>query len=60
MIIDPLKYEEEKKRMHYNLVGTALAGMAQWIELWPVNGKVTGSISSQGTCLGCNLSVGHD
>ena len=29
----------------------ALADMAQWIEFWPVNQKVTGSICSQGTCL---------
>ena len=31
----------------------ALAGEAQWIECWPVNGKVVSSIPSQGTCLGC-------
>ena len=30
----------------------ALAGVAQWIECWPANQKVTGSIPSQGTCLG--------
>ena len=30
-----------------------LAGMAQWIELWTANQRVTGSILSQGTCLGC-------
>ena len=33
---------------HVNLVGTA-----QWIEQWPVNQRVTCSILSQGTCLGC-------
>ena len=33
--------------------GTTLAGVAQWIECWPVNRRVTGSIPSQGTCLGC-------
>ena len=27
----------------------ALAGVAQWIECWPVNQRVTGSIPSQGT-----------
>ena len=27
--------------------------MAQWIGCWPANQKVTGSIPSQGTCLGC-------
>ena len=31
----------------------ALAGVAQWIERRPVNHRVTGSIPSQGTCLGC-------
>ena len=30
----------------------ALSGMAQWIECWPVNPKLTGSIPSQGTRLG--------
>ena len=30
----------------------ALAGVAQWIEHWPRNQKVTGSIPCQGTCLG--------
>ena len=33
----------------------APAGVAQWIEHWPVNPKVTGLISSQSTCLGCGL-----
>ena len=31
----------------------ALAGIAQWIERRPANQKVSGSIPSQGTCLGC-------
>ena len=31
----------------------ALAGVAQWIEHQPVNGKVASSIPSQSTCLGC-------
>ena len=31
----------------------ALAGVAQWIEHWPVNQRVACSIPSQGTCLGC-------
>ena len=38
----------EIKTQHY-----ALAGVAQWIEHWPVNEMVAGSIPSQGTCLGC-------
>ena len=32
---------------------TALAGVAQWTECRPANQRVTGSIPSQGTCLGC-------
>ena len=35
------------------LIGLALAGVAQWIECQPVDQRVTGSILSQGTCLGC-------
>ena len=34
-------------------MGEALAGVAQWVEHQPANGKVEGSIPSQGTCLGC-------
>ena len=29
------------------------AGVAQWIECWPMNQKVASLIPSQGTCLGC-------
>ena len=37
-----------------NLKNTVtLAGLAQWIECWPVNQKVAGSIPSQGTNLSC-------
>ena len=32
---------------------TALAGVAQWIEHWPMNQKVVGSSPSEGKCLGC-------
>ena len=31
----------------------ALDGVAQWVECWPENQKVTSSIPSQGTCLSC-------
>ena len=31
----------------------ALGGVGQWIERWPANPKVAGSIPSQGTCLSC-------
>ena len=33
--------------------GSALAGVAQWIECQPVNQRVTGLIPSQGTWSGC-------
>ena len=40
-----------------------MAGVAQWIEQWPANQRVTGSIPSQGIFLGCGPdqvpSVGH-
>ena len=29
------------------------AGVAQWIERWPADWKVTDLIPGQGTCLGC-------
>ena len=32
-----------------------MAGVAQWIECRPVNQRVSCSIPSQGTCLGCRL-----
>ena len=35
--------------------GEVLAGVAQWTEHGPVNQRVSGSIPSQGTCLGCGL-----
>ena len=40
----------------YALVEThqmVLAGIAQWTECQPANGKVVSSNPSQGTCLGC-------
>ena len=37
----------------YKKLYIALAGMAQWIEHGPSNQRVTSSIPSQGTCLGC-------
>ena len=42
-----------KKNILHKDIHTALAGVAQWIECRPVNQRVTGSIPSQGTCLGC-------
>ena len=39
---------------YYNLkISLALAGVAQWIDCWTANQKVSSSIPSQGTCLGC-------
>ena len=34
-------------------LNSALVGAAQWIECWPMNQRVAGSILNQGTCLGC-------
>ena len=40
--------------MHHEDKGKGtLAGVAQWIECWPVNQRVASLIPSQGTCLGC-------
>ena len=36
----------------------ALADVVQWIECWPKNRRVTSSIPSQGTCLGCRQVPG--
>ena len=44
---------EELPRDHFYKKPSALVGVAQWIEHWPVNQRVTSSIPSQGTCLGC-------
>ena len=38
---------------HIENLFSALAGVAQWIEHWPVKQKAAGSIPSEGTCLGC-------
>ena len=42
-------------RAPWEKVTLAPAGVAQWIECWPLNPKVTSLIPSQGTCLGCGL-----
>ena len=39
--------------MKIKILNFALAGVAQWIERWPENQRVTHSIPSQVTCLGC-------
>ena len=36
------------RNMFKELKKSGLAGVAQWIELWPLNQKVTGSIPSVG------------
>ena len=41
-----------KKMNNYFKSASALAGVAQWTERWPVNQRVIGSIPGQGTCLG--------
>ena len=44
-------YESTSKFFKLFNNNSALAGVAQWTECWPVNQRVTGSIPSQGTCL---------
>ena len=41
------------KRSGIKIIGLALAGVAQWIECWPANQRVTNWIPNQGTRLGC-------
>ena len=43
---------QELSIKHLKYSHVALAGEAQWIECWPVNQRVAGSIPSQGMCLG--------
>ena len=37
---------------YFKIAEFALAGVAQWIEHWPTNQRVAGSIPGQSTCLG--------
>ena len=37
----------------YKIIAKALAGVALWMEHWPANQRVAGSIPSQGACLSC-------
>ena len=39
--------------MELKITDAGTAGVAQWIERQPVNQRVSGSIPSQGTCVGC-------
>ena len=39
--------------IYFSWDGSALAGVAEWIEYRPVNQKVAGSIPGKGICLGC-------
>ena len=54
-----MKFQKVKKIHSFcnynkkNKIRSALARVAQWMECWPANQKVAGSIPSQGTCLGC-------
>ena len=45
--------EMMRKEGRVKVWAASLAGVAQWIERRPVSQKVTGSIPSQATCLGC-------
>ena len=46
-------YISKREQSRNPIINLVLVGMAQWTECWPVNLRVTGSIPSQGTCLGC-------
>ena len=52
-LADKTKLAALRNRRKQKSKFSALAGVAQWTECWPVNQGVTGSIPSQGTCLGC-------
>ena len=39
------------------LTKDALAGVAQWIEHWPVNQSAASLIPHQGACLGCRTGL---
>ena len=45
--------ESKSINLKKKILDVALAGVAQWNERQPVNGKVAGSTPSQGPCLGC-------
>ena len=50
----PLSLKINKKfNVFIKHINVALSGTALWIECQPVNQRVTGSIPSQSTCLGC-------
>ena len=44
---------KQSKNGRIKLIISALAGVAQCIEDWPVDQNVAGLIPGQGTCLGC-------
>ena len=57
-IYNDTKYREKALGWREHLskkCGFCPTGVAQWVECWPVNQRVSGSIPSQGTCLGCGL-----
>ena len=58
--IDKLSFININMFVHQKTLLAALAGVAQWIECWPANRKVTGSIPGQGTGLdfGAVLQLG--
>ena len=52
-ILKKVKGFNYRQKIFFLTCTTALVGVAQWIGHRPVNQRVTGSIPSQGTCLGC-------
>ena len=48
-----LSCPDPEQSRHDEIKNTALVGVAQWIEGGTEKQRVTGSIPSQGSCLGC-------
>ena len=48
-----LMYYTWIKRFFKEFIHLALAGVAHWIECWPVDWRIASSIPGQGTCLDC-------
>ena len=47
------KEAETIHQLSHQNVKTALAGVAQWMECWPANQRITALIPGWDTCLGC-------
>ena len=52
--VEGLGEKDEVQIGNNKIVTGALAGVAQWIEPWPVKRKIANSVLHRGTCLGCS------